>query len=96
MDDETRAPGPAKSGTERPKKPVLSLVPRASSIKPADPPERRDELSVKIIQPLLGYMRHKYGAESVHQIAVTAGLSGDEISKPTTWVSHSQFEQMLF
>ena len=75
----------------------LSLVPIAASAsgQPAQAVERKDELSVKILAPLLGYVSAKFGAAGLEQLAGSAGIDAASLQRPATWVSQRQLEKVL-
>jgi len=70
----------------------LSLVP--TSRQPGDP-ERKDELSAKLLTPIVAYLQQKSGPESIGRLAAAAGIELEEMLKPTTWLSLRDFEVVL-
>ncbi len=68
--------------------PLLTPDPTASPSEPR-------ELNLRILHPLIEYVRRMYGLASLHQIADAAELDLDDLKRSTWWVSHRQFEVIL-
>jgi signal transduction histidine kinase len=69
----------------------LSLVPKPLG----SGAERKDELSVKILAPILGYVRETFGDAGVQDIAAAAGVDPAELQRPATWISQRQLAAVL-
>jgi signal transduction histidine kinase len=71
----------------------LSLVPPSTT--PPLGAERKDELSVKILAPVLLYLKEQCEPAALTRVAAVVGLGEDDLRQPSNWISLRQFEGVL-
>src|SRR5262245_7722969 len=70
----------------------LSLVPASRRSGEA---ERRDELSAKLLTPIVAYLQQKSGADSISRLAAAGQMELEELLKPSTLLPVRDFEAVL-
>lgn len=57
--------------------------------------ETDGDYNIKILQPLLGYLRHKLGEDVLADVVHDCGLPVAMIERQSGWISHERFEHFL-
>jgi signal transduction histidine kinase len=70
----------------------LALV-RTDGIEP--PSVAADELSLRVLLPLVRYVRNRFGEHAVEQLARDAGIDTADLGRANAWTSLERFEKLL-
>jgi len=54
-----------------------------------------EDLNVRLLKPLIQYVKEKYGEDNAERVAETAGLKPTDFEGSKYWISLSQFETVL-
>ena len=86
-------PPSSRQRAERSRRAPLSIVPSPPQVQLEG--GRPDELSVKILQPLLGYVLAREGERVVEEVVRSAGVDPVKLKSLSSWITHIEFERVL-
>lgn len=86
----TNDPPTASGATTR--RGPLALVTAGAGTAPEAVPE---ELSLRVLLPLMRYVQAQFGQQATVRLAEEAGIDADALRRENSWTSHQRFERLL-